>query len=346
MLSFAGDRGRAGRSHGRRLRHVLRDLAAVRPGRYPVHPVRAAVRFLGRARAPAADPQAEQVQNYIDGHSDMSRRHDVLRGHSRRAHERLLREKRESDRGPGGPGSGAAGRGGLRARVVDAVAPARGILRAADPARVAASPARARAGRGGRGRRGGGRRGRGHGRAAGRRDAQRAPRGAVAGPAGAGRGRRRGARLTRAGARAAARAGRRRAAAAARTAARAVEPTQAHLIIFTLDVRGTSRCVSAGRGATRRRRPAARPRRFFGPFFRVLETFDVFTGVFCIRVAEALVMFVLRPMFARSPCSRSESYPFVRGRRADGPGTPGRWSLSIGEDRSRERALFYSSLVM
>lgn len=252
-------------------------MAAVRPGWYTVHPLRPAVRLPGRAGAAAADSQAQQIQNYIDGHPDMSRRYDVLRGHPRRAHQRFLRSKGEPYRGPRRPGGGAARRGGLRARVVHAVAPARGVLRAPDPARVAPPPARAVPGARGR---------RAHGRAAGR-GAGRGARGAAGGRRRAARARAAAAaraRLTRAGARAAARAGRRRAAAAARTAARAPEPTQAHLIIFTLDV---SR-VHERAGATRATGAAARPRRVpWTLFFRVLETFDVFTGVFCIRVAEA-----------------------------------------------------------
>lgn len=300
----AGNGGCAGRADGRRLRHVLRDLAAVRPGRHSVHSLRPAVRLPGRARAAAADTQAQQIQDHIDGHSDMSRRHDVLRGHPRRAHQGLLRAEGEPDRGDGGPGSGPARRGRLRAGVVDAVAAARGVLRAADPARLATAPARALGARhdGRRGRRrvgGVGSRGprRAHGRAAGRRHGQRAPRGAAGGGRGAAAAGARAAaraRLTRAGARAAARAGGRRAAAAARTAARALEPTQAHLIIFY------ARCSvyirRRGGGGSRRSERAA-------PLVDVtLLTFECWSVLyslkltrllFCDRCSRAFTVFIV-----------------------------------------------------
>lgn len=50
---FAGHGGRAGGSDGRRLRYVLRDLAALRPERHAVHQVRSAVRLLGYPRTAA-----------------------------------------------------------------------------------------------------------------------------------------------------------------------------------------------------------------------------------------------------------------------------------------------------
>lgn len=52
---LAGHRGRAGRFDGRRLRHVLRDLAAIRSGRHAIHQIRPAVGLLRCIRAPVAD---------------------------------------------------------------------------------------------------------------------------------------------------------------------------------------------------------------------------------------------------------------------------------------------------
>lgn len=233
----------------------------------------------------------------------MSRRHDVLRGHPRRADERLFRTEGEPDRGDGRPGSGPARRGRLRARVVDAVAAARGVLRAADPARVAEAPAHAVRARHDGQRRVGrvGRRGpRGHGRAAGRGRRGRLARGAAgrrrvaAAARGAAAAR---ARLTRAGARAAARAHRRRAAAAARTAARALEPTQAHLIIFArfvYIVLGGPRCAGGLASASA---PAQRPRLLLDVdlTFRVLECFvfawpKLWRLLFCSRAFTVFVV--------------------------------------------------------
>ena len=51
----------AGGVDGRRLRHVLRDLAAVRPRGFPIHSLLPALRLPGRAGGPATDTQAKQV---------------------------------------------------------------------------------------------------------------------------------------------------------------------------------------------------------------------------------------------------------------------------------------------
>jgi len=53
---LAGHRGRAGGLDGRRLRHVLRDMAAFRPGRDQIHPVRSAVRLPRHSGTAAENP--------------------------------------------------------------------------------------------------------------------------------------------------------------------------------------------------------------------------------------------------------------------------------------------------
>lgn len=99
---LAGHRGRAGGPDGRRLRHVLRDMAALRSGRHAVHPVRSAVRLPGHPGAAAEDPQAEQVQDRVDGHTDMQGRADLLRGHTGRADQGLFRAQGQPDHRDGG----------------------------------------------------------------------------------------------------------------------------------------------------------------------------------------------------------------------------------------------------
>ena len=51
----------AGGVDGRRLRHVLRDLAAVRPRGFPVHSLLPTLRLPGRPGGPVTDTQAKQV---------------------------------------------------------------------------------------------------------------------------------------------------------------------------------------------------------------------------------------------------------------------------------------------
>ncbi|CAB0004567.1 unnamed protein product [Nesidiocoris tenuis] len=141
---LAGDRRCARRPDGRRLRHVLRNLAAVRSGRHAVHPLRPAVRIPGRARASAPDTQAQQIQDRLDGHSYLQGRPHVLRRHPGRPDEGLLRPQRQPDRRDcrtRRSRAWPARRSRLRARIVDAVAPARGILRPAHTERLAQAQA-------------------------------------------------------------------------------------------------------------------------------------------------------------------------------------------------------------
>lgn len=85
-----GHRGRARRIDGRRLRHVLRNLAAVRPGGHPVHPVRRPVGFPRRTRTTATNSQAQQVQDHQHGHPHLQRRSMLLRGRTGRPDQGLL----------------------------------------------------------------------------------------------------------------------------------------------------------------------------------------------------------------------------------------------------------------
>jgi len=46
-------------------------MAALRPRRHQVHSVRPAVRLSRHSGTTTEDPQAEQVQDRVDGHTDM-----------------------------------------------------------------------------------------------------------------------------------------------------------------------------------------------------------------------------------------------------------------------------------
>jgi len=54
-------------------------MAALRPQRHQVHSVRSAIRFLGHSGTATEDPQAEQVQDRVHGHTDMQGRLNLLR---------------------------------------------------------------------------------------------------------------------------------------------------------------------------------------------------------------------------------------------------------------------------
>lgn len=120
-------------------------MAALRPGRHAVHPVRPVVRLPGHTGAAAQDPQAEQVQDRVHGHTDMQGRPDLLRGHTGRADQGLLRAQGQPDHRDGGRNRrdpDAARGGGLRADQLDHVAHARGVLRDHHTERVAQVRAR------------------------------------------------------------------------------------------------------------------------------------------------------------------------------------------------------------